>query len=213
MDCCVPTQPISSYFDACKAGREAAQYLKVGLAPHAKAMLAAVSRGGVGDASVLEVGGGVGGLQFELLRRGAAHATNVEVSVDYLTAAQTLARQLGLADRLSFRHGDFAREADSIPAADIVVMHRVVCCYPDMASLVSAAAHHARRRLALSFPRDAWPVRLFIEAQALWMRMKGSSFRTYVHSPEAIFRVAAESGLKPVHQVYSGPWQIVVFEP
>lgn len=213
MDCCVPTQPISSYFDACKAGREAAQYLKVGLAPHAKAMLAAVSRGGVGDASVLEVGGGVGGLQFELLRRGAAHATNVEVSVDYLTAAQTLARQLGLADRLSFRHGDFAREADSIPAADIVVMHRVVCCYPDMASLVSAAAHHARRRLALSFPRATWPVRLSLEAQALWLRVKGSHFRSYVHSPTAMIRQAAEAGLKPVQQVYSGTWQIVIFEP
>lgn len=176
-------------------------------------MLDAVSGGGVKDASVLEVGGGVGGLQIELLRRGAAHATNVDVSTAYLAAAQALAGQLGLTDRISFRHGDFARDAEAIPAADIVVLHRVVCCYPDMPSLVSAAARHARRRMALSFPRDTWPVRLFIEAQALWLRMKGSSFRSYVHSPEAIVHVAANAGLKPVQKAYSGTWQIMVFEP
>jgi hypothetical protein len=212
MDCCVDTQAIESYFDERKARRESEQYLRKGLTSHARAMLAAVSGRSLQDASVLEIGGGIGALQIELLQRGAAHATNVEASAAYLAAAQTLAGQLGLTDRVSYHRGDFTRDADAIPAADMVIMHRVVCCYPDMPGLVSAAARHARRRLALSFPRDAWPVRLFIEAQALWMRMKGSTFRTYVHSPAAIFRVAAEAGLKPAHQAYSGPWQIVVFE-
>ena len=213
MDCCTPIEPIDAYFDEHKARREAAQYLRSGLAAHGRAMLDTVSGGGVKNASVLEVGGGVGGLQIELLRRGAAHATSVEVSAGYLTAAQTLARKLELTDRITFRQGDFARDADAIPAADLVILHRVVCCYPDMPRLVSAAARHARRRLALSFPRDTWPVRLFIEAQALWLRMKGSSFRSYVHSPEAIVREAAKAGLKPVQKAYSGTWQIMVFEP
>jgi hypothetical protein len=57
MDCCTPAQPIDAYFDEHKARREAAQCLKSGLASHAKAMLDAVSGGGVQDASVLEVGG------------------------------------------------------------------------------------------------------------------------------------------------------------
>jgi hypothetical protein len=213
MDCCSQTSAIEAYFDERKAQREANQYLQKGLAAHARAMLAAVSGPDLQDANVLEIGGGIGGLQIELLQRGAAHATNIEVSAASLAAAQSLAGKLGLADRVSYHRSDFTRDADSIPVADIVVLHRVVCCYPDMPGLVSAAARHARRRLALSFPRDVWHVRLFIEAQALWMRVKGSSFRTYVHSPKAIFRVAAEAGLKPVQQAYSGPWQIVVFEP
>jgi hypothetical protein len=50
-----------------------------------------------------------------------------------------------------------------------------------MPRLVSAAAQHARRVLALSFPRDAWYTRLAIEAQAKWMRLKESRFRNYVH--------------------------------
>jgi len=213
MDCCRQTRAIDAYFDERKAQREADQYLKHGLADHARAMLSAVIERGLQGASVLEIGGGLGGLQIELLQRGAAHATNVEASTAYLTAAQTLAEQLGLAKRMHYHYGDFTRDAGSIPAADIVILHRVVCCYPDMPRLVSAAARHARQRLALSFPRDAWYTRLTIAAQALWLRMQGSSFRNYIHSPAAIFRVAAEAGLKPVHQVYSGPWQIVAFEP
>jgi 2-polyprenyl-3-methyl-5-hydroxy-6-metoxy-1,4-benzoquinol methylase len=213
MDCCSQTSAIDAYFDERKARREADQYLREGLAAHAKVMLAAVSSPGVQEASVLEIGGGIGGLQIELLQRGAAHATNVDASTAYLTAAQTLAERLGLAERMRYHHGDFTLDAGSIPVADIVILHRVVCCYPDMPRLVSAAARHACQRLALSFPRDTWYMRLTIEAQALWMRMKGSSFRTYVHSPAAIFQVAAEAGLRPVHQAYSRPWQIVVFEP
>ncbi|HKZ70841.1 MAG TPA: methyltransferase domain-containing protein [Anaerolineales bacterium] len=212
MDCCIHTQDINAHFDERKARSEVSQYLKKGPASHARALLEAVNAHDVKDASVLEVGGGFGGLQIELLKRGAAYTTNIEVSTAYLTAAQALAGQLGLADRVTYRRADFVCEADSIPAADIVFMHRVVCCYPDMPRLVSAAAGHARRILALSFPRNEWYVRLYIEAQALWMKMKGSSFRNYVHSPEAIFRVAADAGLKPAHQSFSGTWQIVVFE-
>lgn len=212
MDCCTHTQATDAYFDERKVRAETTQYLKKGLASHARAMLEAVNILEVKNASILEIGGGLGSLQIELLKRGAARSTNVEVSAAYLIAAQALARQLGLADRMCYHRADFACEADSLPAADIVLMHRVVCCYPEMPRLVSAAAHHARRLLALSFPRDEWYMRWYIEAQARWMRMKGSSFRNYVHSPEAIFRVAAEAGLTPTQQSFSGTWQIVVFE-
>jgi magnesium-protoporphyrin O-methyltransferase len=119
---------------------------------------------------------------------------------------------LGLADRVRYHRGDFACESDAVPAADLVILHRVICCYPDMPRLVSAAAQHSRRVLALSFPRDEWYMRLYIEAQARWRQMRGSNLRNYVHSPQAIFRVAADAGLKPVHQSYSGTWQVVIFE-
>lgn len=212
MDRCLHTQATDAYFDERKARAEMTQYLTKGLAAHARALLGAVNVHDVKNANVLEIGGGIGSLQIELLKRGAARSTNVEVSAAYLTAAQALARQLSLADRMCYYHADVACEADSIPVADIVLMHRVVCCYPDMPRLVTAAAHHARRLLALSVPRDEWYMRLYIEAQAYWRRMTGSSFRNYVHAPEAIFRVVAEAGLTPTHQSFSGTWQIVVFE-
>lgn len=212
MECCIHNQDMTTYFGEATARREVSQNMKKGLASHASALVAAVAARGMDGANVLEVGSGIGSLSLELLKRGAAQVTNVEVSSAYLAAAQALAGQLGFGDRVSYHRADFACDADTIPAADIVIMHRVVCCYPDVPRLVSAAAQHARRVLALSFPRDEWYVRLYIEAQAQWMRMKGSYFRNYVHPPEAIFRVGEEAGLRSVHQSYSGTWQIVVFE-
>lgn len=212
MDCCVHTQDISAYFGASKAQSEVKQYLKNGLASHARAMAAAVCTLGVDGAHVLEVGSGVGSLHLELLARGAGRATSVEVSPAYLAAAQSLARQSGVAGRIDYHLLDFACQPDSVPAAEIVIMHRVVCCYPDMPRLIAAGAGHARRALALSFPRDRWYVRLFIEIQAAWLRMKGSSFRNYVRSPAAIVQAANASGLRLIHERCSGTWQIVVFE-
>jgi magnesium-protoporphyrin O-methyltransferase len=212
MECCVHTQDISTYFDESKAQKEISQYLKRGLASHASAMLAAVAASGVEGCTILEVGGGIGNLSVELLKRGAVRAINVEISPAYLGASHALAEQLGLEERMEYRRADFAHDSEVIPAADLVIMHRVVCCYPDMENLVSAAAGHARRSLALSFPRDAWYTRLHFELRAGWLRCKGITFRNYVHPPKAIVQVAADSGLRLVHQASSGTWQIVVFE-
>jgi magnesium-protoporphyrin O-methyltransferase len=75
---------------------------------------------------VLEVGGGVGALQLELLRRGVERATNVELSPAYEQEAEALAREAGVEDRVDRRLLDFAREGADVDPADIVLMHRVV---------------------------------------------------------------------------------------
>ena len=43
---------------------------------------------GVGGATVLEVGGGVGGIRIELLRRGAERSVNLELSPAYEREAE-----------------------------------------------------------------------------------------------------------------------------
>jgi hypothetical protein len=39
-----------------------------------------------------------------------------------------------------------------VAPADLVILHRVVCCYPDYERLLTAAADHARRALVFSYP-------------------------------------------------------------
>ncbi len=212
MDCCGHTCDMSAYFDSQKAQSEARQYLKQGLSSHARAMLDSVCLSPINGASVLEVGGGIGSLQIELLKQGAKEATNVEVSPAYLTAAQSLARQSGLADRIRHHQADFASQPDLVAPADIVILHRVVCCYPDMPRLVAGAADQAQRLLAISFPRDVWYMHLLIEAQATWACLQRSRFRNYVHSPQAMMRIAADRGLRLARQRFAGQWHIAVFE-
>jgi magnesium-protoporphyrin O-methyltransferase len=105
-----------------------------------------------------------------------------------------------------------AEDTSNVAEADLVVMNRVICCYPDMPGLVKPAAERARRFLALTFPRDAWWVRLGVKLINGILAISGSGFRTYHHDPQAISAVVREAGLEQVYGAYSGPWEIVLFE-
>jgi 2-polyprenyl-3-methyl-5-hydroxy-6-metoxy-1,4-benzoquinol methylase len=212
MSCCKHNNSLNRFFDERTARDESRRYWKNGIDKHARKIVAALLARGVDGASLLEVGGGIGGLHAELLQRGAARATDVDISTAYIAAAQSVAERLGIRDRIEYRQADFAREAGELPAADIVIMHRVVCCYPNMPGLVTAAAQHANRLLALSFPHDAWYMRVGRQILNAGMWLQRSGFRFYVHDPAAIRRVAAAAGLSPVEQVASWPWRIAVFE-
>ena len=210
MNCCDHNQGLNQVFDDKHAEDQVRAYLRRGLDKHARAMAAAA--GPLRGAEVLEVGGGVGGLHLELLRQGAAGAADVDVSAAYLRAAQGLAERMGLRDRVRYVQGDFAGLAGGIAPADVVVMHRVVCCYPQMGPLVSAAAEHARRRLVLSHPVDTWYARLMVGLGNAYLRLSRSSFRGFVHAQEAIAAAAAAGGLRLAMRRLSWPWQIAVFE-
>ena len=42
--------------------------------------------------------------------------------------------------------------AARVPSADVVVLDKVICCYPDMPALVQASAAKARRLYAIVVP-------------------------------------------------------------
>ena len=161
---------------------------------------------------MLEIGGGVGALEIELLRGGAERATNVELSPAYEEEAASLLREAGLEGRVERRVLDFAMKHGDVPAADVVVMHRVVCCYPDVDALVGPAAAKARRALALTFPRDTWWMRVGVWSANLWMRISGRAFRSYVHDPARIFAAAAAHGLAQTRTHHGLIWQLAAFE-
>ena len=70
-------------FDTRFARRRANRYRRRGLDKTSRRMVDLLAQRGVQDATVLEIGGGVGEIQIELLKRGAASATNLELSRAY----------------------------------------------------------------------------------------------------------------------------------
>jgi magnesium-protoporphyrin O-methyltransferase len=199
-------------FGAKTARANAKRYRRKGLDATARRMVAYLRGRGLAGRTLLEVGGGVGAVQLELLKAGADRAVNVELSAGYEDAARELLAEAGLAGRVERRLLDFAREARAVEAADVVVMHRVVCCYPDVDALVAAAAERARRSLAMSFPRDAWYLRLGIGVENLWQRLRRRSFRAYLHPPGAILAAAEAHGLRSAFAHRGWIWQAVVLE-
>jgi magnesium-protoporphyrin O-methyltransferase len=152
--------------------------------------------GDVAGATVLEAGGGIGALQLELLERGAERATNVELSAGYEEAAREL-----LGDRpVERRVGDFVTE--ELEPHDVVVLHRVVCCYPDVDALVGKAAASARRRVALTVPQQRWWIGWGLRAVNVWLRIRRCGFRTYQHPFDRI--ASAATGLVLERRVRRG---------
>ena len=76
--CCDFTDTVDPQFTSTKAGQELHRYRRKGAGPTTRLLIDGISRTGVGDGSLLDIGAGVGALTFELLERGFDRAVIVE---------------------------------------------------------------------------------------------------------------------------------------
>ena len=195
-------------FDASFARHAARRYRKHGLTKPAQRIVDLVVEHGVQDATVLEVGGGIGDIQLELLKRGAARATNLELSESYDDEARRLFAEQGLADRVDRRIVDIATTPDEVEAADIVVLHRVVCCYPDYTALLGAVADHARRIVVFSHPPRNAATLTVARMQNGFDRLRGREFRFFAHPPEAMTQVLVDHGMRAGNRSGGPIWRV-----
>ncbi|MBF8290406.1 MAG: hypothetical protein HW391_1374 [Chloroflexi bacterium] len=117
-----------------------------------------------------------------------------------------------MADRVTFRYGNFVELAPEIDAADLVAMDRVVCCFGDVDALVGLAAERTRRRLAITLPPEWRLFRFGIWVGNTWYRLTRSEYRAYVHPHERVVAAARGAGLAPVAATTVGMWRLLVFE-
>jgi hypothetical protein len=206
-NCCNP-RGCDQFFNTRFARRVAKRYRKRGLDKTARRMVAFLEQVGIGGATVLEIGGGVGEIHIELLKRGADRATNLELSPAYDDEAHKLVAEAGLEGRVQRRLHDVAMDPDAIEPADIVVLHRVVCCYPDYERLLGVAADHAERQLVFSHPPRNAISRFVIGAQNLGFRLLRREFRAFAHPPSAMLGVLRARGLRPTIQAQGVVWQV-----
>jgi 16S rRNA G966 N2-methylase RsmD len=205
---CCDSRGCDGFFNRRFARRVAKRYRKRGLDKTAQRMVAYLEHRGIEGATVLEVGGGLGEIHIELLKRGADRAINLELSPAYDDEARRLIVQAGLEGRVERRLHDIATDPDAIEPADVVVLHRVVCCYPDYERLLGVAGAHARRQLVFSHPPRNAISRLVVGAQNLGFRLRRREFRTFAHPPAAMLAVLQERGLGPAFAHKGAVWQV-----
>lgn len=208
---CCRSGPCEQVFKPRHARRSLERYRKRGLDEIGRELVAAALAVGVEGGRVLELGGGVGAIQAELLLAGAASGEVVELVAAYEPYARELAEQLGVAERTRFRVADVLAEQEAVEPADVVVLNRVVCCSPDGVELTAAAARLARRALLLSYPRETWWVRATIGVLNAGLRLARRSFRVFVHPPAALEAAAARAGLALERRGGGRFWELACF--
>lgn len=209
--CCDP-RGCDRFFGRRFARRVAKRYRKRGLDKPARQMVDFLQSRGLDGATVLEIGGGVGEIQLELLKRGAERTVNLELSPGYEQEAARLAQEAGVQGRVERRIHDIAVDPGAVEPVDIVVLHRVVCCYPDYERLLGTAADHVRRLLVFSHPPRNLISRAVVAAQNLGFRVMGREFRTFAHPPAAMLTVLEQHGLHRTFSHRGIPWQVAGLE-
>jgi magnesium-protoporphyrin O-methyltransferase len=195
-ECCSP-KGYRWIFSERMAQQEARRYRRSGLDRTSRRIVDFLKSQGVEGRTILEVGGGIGAIQIELLKAGASHAVSVELTPTYEGVALELLQEAGVADRAERKVMDFAAADGNVFPAEIVIMNRVICCYHDMPHLVGAAADHAEQTLVMTFPRANWWMRipLAIANAMLWVTRR--EFHIFLHRPAEIIATSMRHGLAP----------------
>ena len=210
-DCCTP-KGYRQIFSEKNAAGEAKRYRRKGLDGTSKRILDFIRERDVEGKTLLEVGGGIGAIEIELLKAGMARAVNVELTPTYETAAGELIVESGLSDRVERRVSDFAEAGIEVESADVVAMNRVICCYPDMPKLAGAAADRARGMLVMSFPNRRWWTRVGLTLANFGFRVIRMQFRVFMHPPDLILAAVEHHGLRTKVNQRGLVWQVAAFE-
>jgi SAM-dependent methyltransferase len=182
-----------------------------------ESLLDAITETGVADRTILDVGCGIGDLAIEVVARGAASGTGFDLSAKAIDEARKLAQTRGVGDRLRFEVGDGAKL--DLPAADIVVINRVVCCYPDTGNLLERTLGAARSVYAITAPVSTGTVGAYNRVRNrcwnVWYRLrrkKFADFRTFIHDLDRIDERIRAAGFRRVrHEHRRVVWDLAVY--
>jgi magnesium-protoporphyrin O-methyltransferase len=194
-----------------RAERYARDFRMKGLDKPSRLLSDALCRIGVQSRSLLDIGCGVGGLHLSLLEAGAGNAQGVEISEGMLAEARALAAERGLSDRVSYHTGDFVSTNDAIGMADIVILDKVVCCYPDARELIANSAQKARELYAVSYPRDSFLARLLFKPYSRIGELLHWPFHPYYHDADRIDSTIVECGYQEAYSDNTIIWQVKIF--
>lgn len=186
------------------------EYRKRGPAKQTKLILEAIRSLGLKDASLLDIGGGIGTIHHELLKDVASQATHVDASSAYLKIATEESQRLK--HNVKFIHADFIDVAEELPQTDIVTLDRVVCCYPNFKNLLTTASKHSRKVLAMTYPREIWYTKFATRIGNFVQRLRKDPFRVFVHPINEIDALLKEQGFKQVSMKRLFIWEMALYQ-
>lgn len=211
MDCC-QCQGIETKFDKKYVAKKLKKYRKSGPKKTTWQLIDALRAEVIEGMTLLDIGGGVGDIQHEMLKSGVSYVINNEASTAYIEACRQEAERHGHSDQIHHIPGNFVEMTTDIAPADIVTLDRVICCYHDMPGLVNKSVQKAKRLYGLVYPIDTWWNRLGLLVYYNFRNwLKRNPMRMFVHSPEMVDNIIRSNGFERRFYCVTGSWQVVVY--
>ena len=198
-------------YDGLNAAADLAKWHQGRLYPATQELIDVIRADGVQGAVVLDIGAGVGAVHVSLLEAGAWSAIDIDASHEYLATAREEAERRGLGDRVTYQYGDVVQLRDQLPAADIVTLDSVICCNPDLESLLEVATRSQPRLVGLTYPRDVWWMRTYMRLYNLVQAVRRIQARYFIHRHDAVERWMSSAGYRNAHEGGTREWRVVVY--
>jgi 2-polyprenyl-3-methyl-5-hydroxy-6-metoxy-1,4-benzoquinol methylase len=209
--CCCPHAKSAGKLFSFFAHRYRKRFERRGFEPSQKQLVTGLEQAGFQGASLLEIGSGVGYLHQTLLERGAASAVGIDLAGKMLNEAAARAQEHGLASRTRYLQGDFVTMAESLEPADVTILDKVICCYPDADAMVNRSLARTRRVYAITIPRDRWFFRMALGLVVLILKAVRSDFRPYIHDPAKIEKWITGAGFTKHYEGTTPIWLTQVY--
>ena len=212
------SEPERCCFDDWAAGNAKRARRKEITAGVTKDLVEALGRSRLAGRTVLDIGCGTGDLALAALARGATRATGVDLGAGAIGEARALARERSVEDRSTFQVGDAATL--HLDRHDIVLLNRVLCCYPDIDALLDNSLSAAGDVYAFTAPPSAGLAGAFSRAQIFfsnsWFRIRENrfrGFRAYVHDLDEVDRRVRAAGFRPIVEGRRRMvWHLAIYE-
>ena len=210
MNCC-SENPAGKFFDK-ESKKFIKKYRKKGLEKISRMLVEGIEELGIKDATILDVGCGVGGAHRALLQSGAAKVYATELSEEMLNAARTFNTAEGMTDRVEYILDDIVEMNGEIPEVDITMHDKVVCCYEDADGLLEKTLDKTKNIYGFVMPRNNSITRfgfgflIFISKLLRW------DFHPFYHPEQPILDRIEKAGFRLKIENHTFIWNVRVYQ-
>ncbi len=191
---------------------ELKSYLKKGPKKTTNYLLEPLKEHDISGSSLLDIGGGVGVVCWELYKRGLGKIYYQDISEAYAAVFKDELSAQNLEDKIEVHIGDYVATHSQFPQVDLVTLDKVICCYEDYQSLVTLSANKARKYYAYTLPLDVWWVKAVSSLGTFFRKLFGNKIATYVHPVARVESIVLAQGFTKVYQKQHREWLTVLYQ-